>query len=164
MKKLKKLKLHDLEASCDLLSPFEQKRIMGGKDDIFDIQGGRIAEQNGGVLLTTTDGYSFFFDGVRLTDDWVIGETAYQLNGMIHISYSWIYAKEYRFCVNDFLHEFGHYLQQLYYGSTFSYLYHVGIPSGWSCLTDPKNHQNQPYEKDATTLGREYFEKNKKHI
>lgn len=84
MKKLKKLKLHDLEASCDLLSPFEQKRIMGGKDDIFDIQGGRIAEQNGGVLLTTTDGYSCFFDGVRLTDDWVIGETAYQLNGMIH--------------------------------------------------------------------------------
>lgn len=34
------------------------------------------------------------------------------------------------------------------------------LESGFSVLTDPENHDNQPFEKDATRRGEEYLRKN----
>ena len=34
------------------------------------------------------------------------------------------------------------------------------VKSIYSLLTDPENHHNQPYEKDATRRGEEYLREN----
>lgn len=104
MKKIQRLSLNELEETCTLLNDYAQASILGGKD--IKIKGGFLQEINGGVQYTGDDGSTCFFSGVSLSTTSPSG-TAYQYGGTIHIDEKWR-----SFDVNDFAHEYGHYIQE----------------------------------------------------
>ena len=83
--------------------------------------------------------------------------TAYQLNGMIHVSSSW--AND-GFNVYDFAHEYGYYLQQEEMGSLKYYM--MAMASVYSVYSNPGNHLQQPFEMEASRLGLEYLNEHMK--
>lgn len=160
MKKIQRLSLNGLEETCTLLKDSAQASILGGID--IKIKGGVLQEINGGVQYTGEDGSTCFFSGVSLSTDSASG-TAYQYGGTIHIDEKWK-----SFNINDFAHEYGHYLQEQEMG-TFTYTFSVAIPSGldimWGDFLDwlgisHTDHSNRSYEKDATEKGDDFLKNN----
>lgn len=160
MKKIQRLSLNELEETCTLLNDYAQASILGGKD--IKIKGGVLQEINGGVQYTGDDGSTCFFSGVSLSTTSPSG-TAYQYGGTIHIDEKWR-----SFDVNDFAHEYGHYIQEQEMG-TFTYTYSVGVPSAfdvmWGNFFDwlgisHKEHSHRSYEVDASEKGNDYLKSN----
>lgn len=104
------------------------------------------------VIFRSDEGGEIVFQGVRISTSMVVKNSAYQLNGIIYISKNWIKGG---FSIQDFTHEYGHYLQQQEMG-LFKYLRKVALPSIFSLLTKPKTHYHRPFERDATNKGNEY--------
>lgn len=160
MKKIQKLSLNGLEETYTLLNDSAQASILGGED--IKINGGLLQEVNGGVQYTGEDGASCFFSGVSLSTKASSG-TAYQYGGTIHIDEKWT-----SFDINDFAHEYGHYIQEQEMG-TFTYTFSVAIPSAfdvmWGNYLDwlgisHTDHSNRSYEKDASDKGNDYLKNN----
>ena len=157
MKKLNKEDLTGLSKTLTLIEPNAQRQFIGGAG-----RNGEHLRISGGTLIDTAAGVDFIsdtkeithFKGVDFSTSYVFDNTAYQLNGMIHISEKWL---KNGFNIYDFAHEYGHYLQQQ--DPNYNYLATM-LESGFSVLTDPENHDNQPFEKDATRRGEEYLRKN----
>lgn len=121
---------------------------------IFD---GTLIVTDQGVQLFRDDGLLILFEGVSLSLRWVWPGTAYQLNGCIHISQKWL---NHNFTCKDFIHEYGHYLQQSTM-NRYQYLLKIGLPSVFSVLYDRlfkvRRHHSRWFEKEATQLGRAYY-------
>jgi hypothetical protein len=100
------------------------------------------------------DGRMLFLAGVQVATNTFDDNSAYQLGGTIYIGEDW---RNSSFDINILAHEYGHYLQEEVYG-TDHYIINVGIPSLWSAVTDPANHDSQWYEADATKRGEAYME------
>lgn len=126
------------------------------------IEGGvlREVDENGihGVMYYGDNGATCFFSGVRMTTKLVLNGYAYQFNGTIHVSASWASNG---FNVYDFAHEYGHYLQQESMGD--AEYYKIAIQSGYSVITKPEEHPNQPFEVQATDLGNQYLRTHMQH-
>lgn len=157
MKKLTKEDLTELSKTLTLIEPNAQRQFIGGagrNGDRLRISGGTLIDTAEGVDFISDTGEKTHFKGVDISTSWVLDDTAYQLNGTIHISEKW--AKD-GFDIYDFAHEYGHYLQQ----QDPDYNYPVTmLQSMWSVATDSGNHANQPFEKDATRRGEEYLRAN----
>ncbi len=155
MKKLTKKDLTELSKTLPLIEPNAQRQFIGGAG-----RNGRTLRIEGGTLMDTPEGVDFISDsgeithfiGVDLSTSWVTSNAAYQLNGTIHIGKKWL---KNGFDLYDFAHEYGHYLQQQ--DPNHNYTLTI-IKSVYSLLTNPKNHENQPFEKDATRRGNEYLD------
>ena len=155
MKKLTKKDLTELSKTLTLIEPNAQRQFIGGAG-----RNGERLRISGGTLIDTAEGVDFIsdtgeithFKGVDFSTSWVFDDTAYQLNGTIHISKEWLKGG---FDIYKFAHEYGHYLQQQ--DPNHNYTLTV-IKSVYSLLTNPRNHENQPFEKDATRRGNEYLE------
>lgn len=162
MKKLQKLKLankcslQELTIGMQPLGAIDLAAMIGGLNEQLSISGGVLKNVEGGVLFTGSDGSTCLFEHVSWSTDYVLPGKAYQLNGTIHISESWLNDEEYPFTVKRFAHEFGHYLQQQEYGTS-SYLWNVAVRSVYSVATDPANHYSEPFEQDATNRGEDYL-------
>ena len=164
MKKIQRLSLNELEETCTLLSDYSQTSILGGGEEniTINISGGTLKEINGGVQYTGSDGSTCYFSGVSLSTKSPEG-TAYQYGGTIHIDEKWS-----SFDVNDFAHEYGHYIQEQEMG-TFAYTFYVGVRSAfdvmWGNFLDSigvshKDHSARSYEVDATKKGDDYLKDN----
>lgn len=157
MKKLTKEDLTGLSKTLTLIEPNAQRQFIGGAG-----RNGEHLRISGGTLIDTAAGVDFIsdtkeithFKGVDFSTSYVFDNTAYQLNGMIHISEKWL---KNGFNIYDFAHEYGHYLQQIDPNHNYPV---TMVKSFYSLLTDPENHHNQPYEKDATRRGEEYLREN----
>lgn len=140
-----------------LIEPNAQRQFIGGAG-----RNGEHLRISGGTLIDTAAGVDFIsdtkevthFKGVDFSTSWVRDDTAYQLNGTIHISEKWL---KNGFNIYDFAHEYGHYLQQQDPNCNYPLM---AAESAFSELFDPENHANQPFEKDATRRGEEYLRKN----
>lgn len=168
MKKLKKMKLanrcslHELAVGMQPLGAIDLAAMIGGLNEQLPISGGVLENVEGGVLFTGSDGSTCLFEGVSWSTKAVCSGTAYQLSGIIHISYDWINAEEYPFNVTNFAHEFGHFLQQQEYG-TWNYLWDVAVPSVYDIWHNGgTNHHQQPYEQDADKRGEDYMNEHMK--
>lgn len=125
--------------------------------DEVNISGGKLvnARDAGGVLYKGDDGASCLFKGVSLSLGRVVDRSAYQWNGTIHVSPGWIASG---FTVNDFAHEYGHFLQQNQSG-VIGYC-RIALSSMYSLATNPRNHSSRSFEREATELGRAYLKEN----
>ena len=140
-----------------LIEPNAQRQFIGGAG-----RNGEHLRISGGTLIDTAAGVDFIsdtkevthFKGVDFSTSWVRDDTAYQLNGTIHISEKWL---KNGFTIYAFAHEYGHYLQQQDPNCNYPLM---AAESAFSELFDPENHANQPFEKDATRRGEEYLRKN----
>ena len=157
MKKLTKEDLTELSKTLTLIEPNAQRQFIGGAG-----RNGEHLRISGGTLIDTAAGVDFIsdtkevthFKGVDFSTSWVRDDTAYQLNGTIHISEKWL---KNGFNIYDFAHEYGHYLQQQDPNCNYPLM---AAESAFSELFDPENHANQPFEKDATRRGEAYLRKN----
>lgn len=157
MKKLTRKNLDELTNAMPVISEQDQRSCVGGAPgDILDISGGYLIEMSGGTVFFGENGFMTFYRDVTFSTKNVVDGAAYQLNGVIHISDSWVNNG---FSNDDFAHEYDHFLQQQEMG-TAAYLATVVIPSVWSAWTDPENHANEPFEIDATERGMEYKNNN----
>ncbi|MGE9314219.1 hypothetical protein ACLOAU_21370 [Niabella sp. CJ426] len=130
-------------------------------DDQMAINGGLLVETANGVQYYGSSGTVAFFPGVKLSKN-AANNTAYQMNGTIHINENWANNG---FDIDDFAHEYGHYLQQQGRGQ-FRYLLEIALPSVGSAVIGnilykmfgtENFHDNQWYEKSATQLGQEFL-------
>lgn len=154
MKKIKRLSLNGLEETQMLLNDVTKASIVGGAAACGgrEIAGGTLEERNGGVVYTGNDGSTCFFAGVKLGDGFAVENTAYQLGGVITISKSWT-----SFNVDDFAHEYGHYLQEQEMGH-WNYFWDVAVYSAYDMLVNGGyGHQDLSVEKDATERGKAYL-------
>ena len=154
MKKLTKKDLTELSKTLLLIEPNAQRQFIGGagrNGDTLCISGGTLIETPEGVDFVSDSGEITHFAGANFSTSWVFGNTAYQLNGTIHIGKKWL---KNGFNIYNFAHEYGHYLQQQ--DPNYNYTLTI-LKSLYSVLTDPKNHANKPFEKDATRRGYEYL-------
>lgn len=160
MKKIKKLDLNGMKETDTLLNDSATLLSTAGSDSTINISGGTLKNTNGGVLYTGNDGSSCFFTGVSASVvGWIPDGTACQWSGTIYIETGWAASS---FNVNDFAHEYGHYLQQQEMG-TGSYIWSVGISSVWDMIKNGGcGHSDLPYEKDATERGMAYLNANMK--
>lgn len=157
MKKLTKKDLTELSKTLTLIEPNAQRQFIGGAG-----RNGERLRISGGTLIDTAEGVDFIsdtgeithFKGVDFSTSWVFDDTAYQLNGTIHISKEWLKDG---FNIYNFAHEYGHYLQQQ--DPNYNYTATM-LKSMYSVLTNPGNHANQSFEKDATRRGEEYLRDN----
>lgn len=124
-------------------------------DRLFKIQGGYLIPKETHVLFPSDKGEEIIFQGIRVSTSRVVKNAAYQLNGVIYISKNWIKKG---FSVQDFAHEYGHYLQQKELG-LFKYLVKIAFPSMFSLAAKPKKHFQRPFERDATNKGNEYLKR-----
>lgn len=157
MKRLTKEDLTELSRTLTLIEPNAQRQFIGGAGrdgDTLCISGGTLIDTPEGVDFISDSGETTHFSGVDLSTSWVTRNAAYQLNGTIHIGKKWL---KNGFNLYDFAHEYGHYLQQR--DPNHNYLCTM-LKSVYSLLTDPKNHENQPFEIDATRRGYEYLRDN----
>lgn len=160
MKKIQRLSLNDLKETCLLLDDTTKKSILGG-GEIVPLSKGSLENMENGVQYIGKDGITCFFAGVNFSLGGTADMTAYQLLGTIHIDPTWINDKDHPFTVEDFAHEYGHFLQELSMG-TLSYLMYVALPSvlnEW--LEGGSGHSEMPTEKQATEFGMDYYNKNK---
>ncbi len=146
MKKVGRLRLSELEGRMDTLTKAEQHEYLGG-NNTWRIYGGYLYEVEGGTLFCGDNGKFVWFPGISVSSDWVTGGAAYQYGGTIHVDEDWS-----NFDINDFAHEYGHYLQQKDKGY-WSYILNVAIPSMYTAGSDPGNHSTYWYEQDATQRG-----------
>lgn len=157
MKKLTKKDLAELSKTLPLIEPNAQRQFIGGagrNGERLRISGGTLIDTPEGVDFISDSGEITHFKGVDFSTSWVLSDTGYQLNGTIHISKKFIKDG---FNIYNFAHEYGHYLQQK--DPNHNYLF-TSVKSIYSLWKDPKNHANQPYEKDATRRGNEYLRDN----
>lgn len=165
MKKLKKLTLNVLQESAQVLSPTEQSSIIGG-GTVYKIGYGTIEDTGYGVWLETDSGYGCFFSGVKIEIGGCVGKSAYQLNGTIHISESWINDPAKSFTVYNFMHEYGHYMQQDYGGNAY-YTYVGGtsaIVTVYDYFFDTNYAQGLNVEQQADLLGQVFFDYTKSYL
>ena len=173
MKKLKKMtlanrcSLHELAVGMQPLGAIDLAAMIGGLHEQLSISGGVLENVEGGVLFTGNDGSTCLFEGATFVAGGSLPGSAYQMSGTIHISYDWLNDKKYPFNVNNFAHEFGHYLQQQEMGLG-SYLVDVAAPSGYDMAlryvgcNPGYAHNELPYEKDADDRGKKYMEEHMK--
>lgn len=162
MKKLKltRKSLDELVLVMPVIDELEQGVMVGGGDGDIVIYGGVLHNGNGGVTFIGNDGTTCFFEGVTARTPAIIADgTAYQFGGNINMSKKGLSTN---FGIEDFAHEYGHYLQQKEMG-VIDYTFQVAIPSAWNLLHDPQTHDQQPYEQGATTKGMEYYNTHKQN-
>ncbi|WP_155960724.1 hypothetical protein [Flavobacterium daejeonense] len=142
-----------------VLSPEQQAMHMGGIDPIVtchDLTGGGTVESwdLGGTgsysIVTAPDGKKFVFDGVRVADG---GLSAYtSSDGVVHIGSG--------LTIDEFIHEYGHYLQSLETNS-FGYYGTVGLESGYKngleFIGIDSEYYSTGYENDASNRGNSYM-------
>lgn len=122
------------------------------KNGSLRIREGYLISKTDHVIFRSDEGWEIIFQGVRISTSMVVKNAAYQLNSVIHISKNWIKRG---FSIQDFTHEYGHYLQQQEMG-LFKYLRKVAFLSVFSLITRPETHYHRPFERDATNKGNEY--------
>lgn len=167
MKKLKKMKLANrcsLQQLNDRMLPLgaiDLAAMIGGMGEKLNISGGSLENVEGGVLFTGSDGSTCLFEGVSWTSNCVFSGTAYQAMGYIHISNDWVNAAYHPFDINDFAHEFGHYLQEQEYG--LAYYLGIAAPSAAEIyFFNGQYHDLLPGEQDADKRGEEYMKEHMK--
>ncbi|MBR1594174.1 MAG: hypothetical protein IJ692_04520 [Alloprevotella sp.] len=122
----------------------------------IEIEDGILRNGREGTLFRSrATGKEILFRGVRThVGGWYMPPyAAFQLFGHIHIGRRW--QKE-GFCVTDYAHEYGHYLQEKSIGHL-RYVFCVAIPSVWSLLRNPRRHAEKRFEQEATCLGRDFL-------
>lgn len=119
------------------------------RPDTIVIAGGELVTTANGVTYYGNNGSCITFTGVKFSTEKVLPNTAYQLNGTIHVSEKWI---DNGFNVYNFAHEYGHYIQEEEMGKL-DY-YKMAIQSMYNLATDPENHYNMP---QASELGYNYL-------
>ena len=155
MRKLTKKSLNELAMTLPVVEKEIQTSFVGGGNgDTYNIVGGRLEDTTEGVVFHSDSGFSVTFNGVDIATSYVTSGAAYQLNGTIHIDEGWLNSG---FGISDFVHEYGHYLQQQEMSTSGYYV--EAATSVWSAWTDPENHMDRPFEKEATQKGEEYWEK-----
>lgn len=161
MRKLTKLKVAELSKEMPILTIEEEKGVIGGWDPVtgyqtLQIYGGSLIEQSNGTWFYGDDGRRIFFEGIGISTSYVLDRGAYQAGGTIHVGEYWANNG---FGVDKFAHEYGHYLQEQEMGGA-AYWSQVAVPSAYSAWSDLSNHDNQPYEQDATNRGQSYMNNN----
>jgi RHS repeat-associated protein len=101
------------------------------------------------IFTDSKTGSQTKFPGASITNFFVKKDAGYTTaNGSIHADNS--------FNLKDLEHEYGHYLQAIYYGEAIFNT--VIIPASlYSATFDPSNHKNFWTEKDANALSTEFF-------
>lgn len=156
MRKLTRKSLEELAMMLPVVeNEIQASYVGGGNGDSYNIRGGRLEDTTEGVVFHSDSGFSVTFDGVDISTPWWIKDgTAAQKGGTIYIDDGWLNSS---FGISDFIHEYGHYLQEQEMSRT-EYLKEAA-ESMWSVLIDPENHDNQPFEQEATRKGMEYWNK-----
>ncbi len=123
--------------------------------DTLEIKEGTLQNMPNGVLFRSTNGRNCLFEDVRFRVGawWIPRFTAYQFCNVVHISRTWAMQK---INLALFAHEYGHLLQQKELGF-WKYLWYVAVPSVWSIIRHPREHDRISIEKDATQRGMEYL-------
>lgn len=144
-----------LNESGNLTYALSESVVIAYRGTEYKIAGGTLVDTPEGVEFHSDSGIKVWFPFVDISTSIVNEGTAYNLTGTIHIDKGWL---EKGFGINDFLHEFGHYLQEIEMGFS-EYVTGVAIPSMLSLLRDPESHDSQPFEQDATKRGQEFWNK-----
>lgn len=125
--------------------------------DMVYINYGTIRNTNEGVVYLANDGKRCLFPEVKFKLSEKLGYRAYQMRGVIHVGSQWIGGN---FKIDDFTHEFGHFLQEKEYGH-FIYFFKIAVPSFCACgfLTGDER-ENLKIEKDASDRGKAFLDDN----
>lgn len=160
MKNKAKLAFDLLEQEMEVIGREEQRGVMGGIDNPIVTQynltgGGSVESWNWGEMgsysiVTAPDGSRFLFDGVSVTSG---GSSAYtSADGVVHMGSG--------LTMNEFIHEYGHYLQSEEMSSGYYYT-HVAPESVYKNVQEAIGTDSQyyatGYEYDASNRGNEYM-------
>jgi len=160
MIKLSRLSLSELEVVIPCFENDALRDVVGGgATGSYAISGGNIVnyEFDGEkyCVFYGDNGDSFVFRGVNVGSGSMGGGVAYQLNGTIHLGDSYS-----SFDVDDMLHEYGHYMQQIL-GSFGSYV-GVAANSLWATirqkLSGNYDYYSNSSEQKASLLGQIYMD------
>jgi hypothetical protein len=153
MRTLRKADIESMERELQELHSMEKASIIGGGNGIYVLADGVIVSNSYGSTIYYENGNCMYINNVQISTNWVTPDAGYQWNGVIHISQSENWS------IDGILHEYGHYIQQQEMGR-WDYFWRVAIPSMWSLLTNPSNHNTKWFEVDATKKGSEYQSNN----
>lgn len=153
MKKITSKEIAEMSAKTGL-TPKSDVPNPPSQSNAIIISGGELVQMGNDVIYYGNNGAHVTFRGVKyeINKHLIAPNTAYQLNGTIHISQSWL---DNGFNIYNFAHEYGHYIQEEDMGKLEYYYY--ALQSMYSLLTDPDNHGNTPFEKQAEELGYNYL-------
>lgn len=154
-----KLTFELLEQEMEIFSKEELRRFMGGTYDPivmqFNLNGGGSVqswdfggEMGAYSIVTTPDGRQFVFDGVDVSSGGAPDGSGMSINGTIYMGTGGL-------SINEFINEYGHYLQQEEMGLSYG---GVILESGYKHLSGSDDYYSTGYEYDASDRGNFYMD------